>query len=56
MEGYGRHFDATGEGSVDVGFFRMGEPYGKYQEFKIDGTCVQEGIKEGQTFTKLVNI
>ena len=56
MEGYCRHFDATGDGFVEVGFFRKGEPYGKSQAFNIDGTCVEEGLKEGDVLTKEMHI
>ena len=30
MDGYCRHFDATENGFAEVGFFKEGEPDGKY--------------------------
>ena len=56
MDGYCRHYDGTENGFVEVGFFKEGEPYGKYQSFQIDGKKSQEGIKEGEKLVKEISI
>jgi len=47
MEGYCRNFDAVEDGFVELGYFREGEAQGKYQPFRVEGTAVQEGVKDG---------
>ena len=56
MHGYCRNFDALDEGFVEVGYFSEGVCAGKYQSFRIDGTLLQQGIKDGDELTKEVEI
>ena len=35
---------------------KEGKPMGKYQSFLLDGTPVEEGIKEGEELIKKINI
>ena len=45
MDGYCREFNCEDD-SVQVGYFREGKPFGKYQKFDIDENCLEEGIKD----------
>lgn len=56
MDGYCRSFDAIDEGHVEVGFFKDGRSLGKYQEFKINGELISQGIKDGDDVIKQVEI
>ena len=57
MDGYCRSFDLkAGNEKVEVGFMKEGKPMGKYQSFLLDGTPVEEGIKEGEELIKKINI
>ena len=56
MDGYARMFDGRKDGFVQLGYFREGTPMGKYQSFNIDGTCLEEGVREGSTLTKQINV
>lgn len=56
MHGYCRNFDSLDEGFAEVGFFNEGDCYGKYQSFRLDGTLLQQGIKDGDQLTKEVEI
>jgi hypothetical protein len=55
LDGYCRVFTAKGaptEAFCEVGYFKENVPNGKYQKFSLDGTCVTEGIMEGDQLTK----
>jgi hypothetical protein len=57
MEGYCRHFKAQGENSlVEIGFFKEGQPNGKYTSIRLDGTIIEEGIKEKEKVVKSIPI
>ena len=56
MDGYCRCFDAVDKGFVEVGYFKDGVSQGKYQSFKIDGTPLHQGIKDGEDMIKEVEI
>lgn len=56
MDGYCRSFDAVDEGFVEVGYFKDGVSQGKYQSYKIDGTLLNQGIKDGDDMIKEVEI
>lgn len=57
MDGYCRSFDLRGiNEQIEVGFMKEGKPMGKYQSFKLDGTPVEEGIKEGDQLIKKISI
>ena len=56
MDGYCRSFDALDDGFVEVGFFKDGVSQGKYMSFKIDGTVLHQGIKDGDDMIKEVEI
>ena len=56
MDGYCRSLDAVDEGFVEVGYFKDGVSQGKYQSFKIDGTLLHQGIKDGDDMIKEVEI
>ena len=44
------------EAGCQFGFFKDGQPCGKYQKFDIEGNCLQEGIKEGNETKKDIKI
>jgi len=56
MDGYCRSFDAVDEGFVEVGYFKDGVSQGKYESFRIDGTLLHQGIKDGDDMIKEVEI
>ena len=56
MDGYCRHFDVGNDKKVELGFFKEGNPMGKYQSFKLDGTPIEEGIKENDQLIKKISI
>ena len=56
MDGYNRRFNVAGSPAVQLGFFKEGQPMGKYQSFTEDGKVSQEGIKEGNNLIKSIPI
>jgi hypothetical protein len=57
MHGYCRDFSIIDdEAHCQLGFFKDGQPCGKYQKFDIEGNCLQEGIKEGDEMKKEIKI
>jgi len=56
MDGYCRRFNVAGSPHVQLGFFKEGQPMGKYQSFHEDGKPSQEGIKEGDKLVKSIPI
>ena len=58
MEGYCRHFVAKEKDSsmVELGFFKEGQPSGKYSSFSFEGAVLEEGIKERDQLVKQIPI
>ena len=59
MNGYCREmscYDGAGEAECQLGYFKDGQPQGKYQSFDIEGNCKEEGIKEGDQMQKEIKI
>ena len=57
MNGYCRDMSIIdGEAHCKLGFWKDGEPSGKYQKFDLEGNSLQEGIMEGETMKKEIKI
>ena len=57
MHGYARDFSIVDEEAhCQLGFFKDGQPCGKYQKFDLEGNCLEEGIKEGDEMKKEIKI
>ena len=56
MDGYCRIFDGVGDGMCEVGFFKEHKVQGKYMQFRVDGTLVEYGVKDGDDLVKVVDI
>ena len=57
MNGYCRDMAIIdGEAHCKLGFWKDGEPSGKYQKFDLEGNSLQEGIMEGETMKKEIKI